>query len=191
MTEAAFSWTDENVARLRTMVDEGGSAQAIADAMGCGRNAVMGKVHRLGLQLKLAPGGGGVAAAREARAGVSRAPATPKAPRPKPAPVAKPVLPPVTMAPVVDPTPKRWPKPEGPEAIAIEALSSRTCRMPLWSDFHRGGLYCGKPVSAEGSSWCAACRQLVYEVRPIRAREEAEAHALKQVRQQARSGAFA
>ena len=98
---------------------------------------------------------------------------------------------PVVIAPPVDPTPKRWPKPEGPEAVDIEALTSKTCRMPLWSAFHRGGLYCGKPVSSEGSAWCAACRQTVFEVRPIRAREQAEANAQRQVRQSARSGAFA
>lgn len=194
MTEPTFSWTPDNVVRLRAMVDEGGTAQAIADVLGCARNAVIGKVHRLGLAL--ARGGGEHEKPAEKqkrdRTLIVKPPA-PKVAKPKPAPAPKPSPKPlpVVIAPPVDPTPKRWPKPAGPEAVSIEGLTSQTCRMPLWGDEHRIGLFCGKLVSREGSSWCAACRQLTYEVRPIRAREEADANALKQVRQAARSGAFA
>lgn len=190
MTEAPFSWTDENVARLRTMVDEGGTAQAIADVLGCARNAVIGKVHRLGLAL--ARGGGEHEKPAEKqkrdRALIVR-PQAPKIAKPKPAPMLEPA--PVVHVPEVDPTMKGWPKPEGPEAIEITGLTAQTCRMPLWGFAHRLGMFCGKPVAREGSSWCAACRQTVFEVRPIRAREEVEANAQRQVRQQARNGAFA
>jgi GcrA cell cycle regulator len=41
-------WTDERTDRLRALLADGMSAQEIADDMGCSRNAVIGKVHRLG-----------------------------------------------------------------------------------------------------------------------------------------------
>lgn len=190
MTDTPFSWTEENVTWLRAMVDEGGTAQAIADVFGIARNAVIGKVHRLGLALARRGGEHEKPAEKQKRdRALIMKPPAPKVVKPKPAPAPRRV--PVAIAPPVDPTPKRWPKPAGPEAVDIEGLSSLTCRMALWGDEHRLGMFCGKPVSAEGSSWCAACRQLVFEVRPIRAREQAEANAQRQVRQSARSGAFA
>ncbi|WP_342152553.1 GcrA family cell cycle regulator [Methylorubrum sp. SB2] len=50
MTEAVPSWTDERVELLRRLWDEGLSASQIALQLGgVSRNAVIGKVHRLGL----------------------------------------------------------------------------------------------------------------------------------------------
>jgi hypothetical protein len=44
-------WTDANVETLMQMVKEGYSGQMIADALRCpSRNAVIGKIHRLGIQ---------------------------------------------------------------------------------------------------------------------------------------------
>ena len=48
--KAAMSWTDERVDTLKRMWGEGQSASAIAKELGgVTRNAVIGKVHRLGL----------------------------------------------------------------------------------------------------------------------------------------------
>src|SRR5437868_14647630 len=46
-----MSWTDERIEQLRSLWTEGLSASHIAKVMGGGisRNAVIGKVHRLGL----------------------------------------------------------------------------------------------------------------------------------------------
>src|SRR3954453_15613541 len=51
MTEAANAWTDERVERLKKLWSDGLSASQIAAELGGGvtRNAVIGKVHRLGL----------------------------------------------------------------------------------------------------------------------------------------------
>lgn len=76
-----MSWTDERVETLKKMWTEGQSASQIAKELGgVTRNAVIGKVHRLGLSN---------------RAGAAPAPAAPVAPKPAakekaPAPAAKP-----------------------------------------------------------------------------------------------------
>ncbi|MFC3265598.1 GcrA family cell cycle regulator, partial [Camelimonas abortus] len=50
MSEAGSGWTDERVELLKKLWSEGLSASQIATAMGgVTRNAVIGKVHRLGL----------------------------------------------------------------------------------------------------------------------------------------------
>ena len=52
-----MSWTDERVERLSTLWLEGRSASQIASELGGGvsRNAVIGKVHRLGLSGRVVP----------------------------------------------------------------------------------------------------------------------------------------
>ncbi len=78
-----MSWTDERVETLKRMWTEGQSASQIAKELGgVTRNAVIGKVHRLGLSNRVGgvPGpattpsvaGGGVAAAAMGLAGAGR-----------------------------------------------------------------------------------------------------------------------
>ncbi|WP_232628634.1 GcrA family cell cycle regulator [Methylobacterium sp. Leaf118] len=56
MTEAVPSWTDERVELLRRLWDDGLSASQIALQIGgISRNAVIGKVHRLGLAGRVKP----------------------------------------------------------------------------------------------------------------------------------------
>lgn len=188
-------WTEERVARLKALLERGWSAGEIAEELGdVSRNAVIGKVHRLGLAFTR---GWGMhetpaeAAARNLRPAPPRVPkpAAPRAvvvkaraPRPEKAAPAQPP---------VDPTPKAWPKPAGPEAVDIIGLKAGLCHMPLWGIEARSGLYCGKPVRAEGQRWCAACAQLVYDKRPIRQQEELNAARSRRAKQLSRDGAFA
>lgn len=54
-----MSWTDERVETLKRMWAEGASASQIAKELGqVTRNAVIGKVHRLGLSNRVGPGEG-------------------------------------------------------------------------------------------------------------------------------------
>ncbi len=71
-----MSWTDERVETLKKMWAEGQSASQIAKELGgVTRNAVIGKVHRLGLSNRVGPGG--VAEADDDEAALSASAADP------------------------------------------------------------------------------------------------------------------
>ncbi|WP_238363934.1 GcrA family cell cycle regulator [Mesobacterium pallidum] len=91
-----MSWTDERVELLKKMWSEGQSASQIAKELGgVTRNAVIGKVHRLGLSNRA---GGAAPAAQPAAAAKPEAKA-------KPAPVKAEAKPKPAAAPKVDPAP--------------------------------------------------------------------------------------
>jgi GcrA cell cycle regulator len=140
-----MSWTDERFETLKRMWSEGQSASAIAKELGgVTRNAVIGKVHRLGLSNRNdepepapAPAPEPVA---EKKADRKPAPAAQAAPRPEPQqpsepaapareapaeeePVSQPVFTPVPRRPIV---PAGQPLPPQPSAneISPETLAS-------------------------------------------------------------------
>ena len=133
-----MSWTDERVETLKRMWSEGQSASAIAKELGgVTRNAVIGKVHRLGLSNRTEEAEAAPAAAPEPEKKAERkpAPAAPK-PAPQPEPVAAKSAPapeeePATQA-AYTPQPRRsivpagQPLPPQPSAneISPEALAS-------------------------------------------------------------------
>ncbi len=88
-----MSWTDERVELLKKMWAEGQSASQIAKELGgVTRNAVIGKVHRLGLSN---------------RSGAAPASAAPAKPEPKPAPKPEPkAAEPKPAKPAAKPVPK-------------------------------------------------------------------------------------
>ena len=90
--EYVMSWTDERVETLKRMWAEGQSASQIAKELGgVTRNAVIGKVHRLGLSNRA---GDGAAHGEEAEApAVAPAAAVRPDPAPRPAPAPEPVAP--------------------------------------------------------------------------------------------------
>jgi GcrA cell cycle regulator len=83
-----MSWSDERVEKLKKMWAEGQSASQIAKELGgVTRNAVIGKVHRLGLSNR--NGSGGAAAAKSAEGAKAKQPAKSRA-KAKPTKAAKP-----------------------------------------------------------------------------------------------------
>lgn len=141
-----MSWTDDRVETLKRMWSEGQSASAIAKELGgVTRNAVIGKVHRLGLSNRteepdaaaLAPAPAPEPVAREKPAAPRAVPqpaAAPLRPEPAPEPVAvqpepepepstQPAFVPVPRRPIV---PAGQPLPPQPSAneISPEALAS-------------------------------------------------------------------
>ena len=112
-----MSWTDERVETLKKMWAEGQSASQIAKELGgVTRNAVIGKVHRLGLSNRVGPGG---AVEEEV---VEEAPA---AATPTPAP--KPVEPP---RPVDPPRPTPTPAPAATVVAASAPIPARKAIIP-------------------------------------------------------------
>lgn len=148
-----MSWDERKIELLRKLWDEGLSAAQCAERIGgVTRNAVIGKVHRLKLQLRgrqpgIAPphkrGGW-----RNTRAILDAVRNTPRAYTPQDKPVkAKPKLPEL---------PDSWvPEPEtlAPRVKDITALSRHHCRWPIGDPREPGFGYCGRgPI--EGLSYC-------------------------------------
>ncbi len=131
-----MSWTDERVETLKKMWAEGQSASQIAKELGgVTRNAVIGKVHRLGLSNRVGPG----AAAEDE---VEVAPVVVPTPAPAPAkpatappraaaPVAAPEAP-VAQAPAPQPAPVAAVEPVAPAPIESSTITfSPTAPIPL------------------------------------------------------------
>lgn len=145
-----MAWTEERVELLKTLWAEGLSAAQIANKMGgVTRNAVIGKVHRLGLSGRATP-------AKPQRGRV----ATPErreetvvqtaAPRMQ----AKPTAPePEFIAPLVldtgDPT-------------TVSTIKNNMCKWPIGDpakdDFH----FCGQP-SVTGKSYCSYHAHMAFQ----------------------------
>jgi GcrA cell cycle regulator len=179
-----MSWTDERVETLKRMWNEGQSASQIAKELGgVTRNAVIGKVHRLGLSNRV---GGGH---DEEEAAPAPAAARPEpAPRPDPAPRAeapRPAAPsaaPAAPASNVTPLPVRKaiipagqplpPQPSlneiSPEALAsvrevekrarkltLMELTERTCKWPIGDPATDDFWFCGL-TAQPGKPYCEA-----------------------------------
>ena len=84
-----MSWTDERVEVLKKMWGEGQSASVIAKELGgVTRNAVIGKVHRLGLSNRVTSTTAKPAAKEKAKTQAKAKPAAPATPTAPPKPAA-------------------------------------------------------------------------------------------------------
>lgn len=118
-------WTEDRVARLRKLWTEGQSASQIAKDLGGGvtRNAVISKVHRLGLSGPAAPSRPARATFRPAR------PARPTQPPSPPRPLAFDATPAVPrLAPLEMP-----PEPVLTEGPTLMQLGAHACKWPIGS----------------------------------------------------------
>ncbi len=161
-----MSWTDERVELLKKMWGEGQSASQIAKELGgVTRNAVIGKVHRLGLSNR--SGAAPAKTAKDKPAAKAEAPAEKaeevRAERPAPPPARKQIIP------AGQPLP---PQPSAneisPEALAsvrevekksrkisLMELTERTCKWPIGDPATDDFWFCGLPVQ-QGKPYCEA-----------------------------------
>lgn len=171
-----MSWTDERVEILKKMWGEGQSASVIAKELGgVTRNAVIGKVHRLGLSNR-SSGGTKAPAADKAKAAAKPKAAPKKAAEPAPKPAeapaaeAKPVSPArKAIIPAGQPLP---PQPSAneisPEALAkvsevekgakrlnLMELTEKTCKWPVGDPATDDFWFCGLGVQ-QGKPYCEA-----------------------------------
>ncbi len=176
-----MSWTDERVEKLKELWGEGMSASQIAKVLGgVTRNAVIGKVHRLGLSNR------GPAAAGEdtketpapkAKAAKPAAKPAAAAEKPQPAPVPEEAAPAPLPAPVArrtppvirDATQPRAPGAPTPEEEAARAtlaeiekiakridlldLTERTCKWPIGDPTEDDFAFCGLEA-VPGKPYC-------------------------------------
>lgn len=129
-------WPAERCDRLKGLFDQGNSASQIAEIMGLSRNAVIGKLHRLGLRR----GYDNKANHRVAKPKAPRKPA-PKAMRPLVIPAA--VRAPVWSPPVQIDLPR--PNEALPESrrVSIMELRNGVCHWPLGDPGAPDFAYCG------------------------------------------------
>ncbi len=175
-----MSWTDERVERLKTLWLEGLSASQIAAELGgVTRNAVIGKVHRLGLSGRVKPqvqSARASAPSRPKSSAPSRPASAPSAPRaPRPVTIGNVALKPVD-APVS--APQRAPVVEdGPvvyERIGIMNLTETTCKWPVGDPGRPDFFFCGRR-SESGVPYCPHHARIAYQPSSDRRRERRSA----------------
>lgn len=189
-----MSWTDDRVDVLKKMWGEGKSASQIAKELGgVTRNAVIGKVHRLGLSNR--SGGASPAKSTAKAKPAAAAAAKPKpADKPKPAteakptaaapaPANKPVGRPKLVVTAGQPLP---PQPSAneisPEALAsvreiekkakklsVMELTEKTCKWPVGDPATEDFWFCGLPAQA-GKPYCEAHVGVAFQ--PMSARRD-------------------
>ena len=140
-------WTEERVDQLKTLWTEGLSASQIARVLGEGitRNAVIGKVHRLGLAGRATP-------SRVDRPRLPSAPRLYRAREPEP--------------PVVEEEPIKL---EDGSFVGVLTINDRMCRWPIGDpsgdEFH----FCGRNPK-QGSPYCEAHARKAYQPAQVRER---------------------
>lgn len=163
-----MAWTEERVETLKKLWGDGLSASQIAKHLGgVTRNAVIGKVHRLGLSGRAAP-------SRPARH-----PAAKPAPRPRAQPAAP--VSTVKARPAAAPQPAARPAPAPVEAkrlasgeyATVLTLKDSMCKWPIGDPADTTFRFCGRR-SGPGDAYCEAHAQLAYQPQAKRKRKPAD-----------------
>ncbi|MGU3536611.1 GcrA family cell cycle regulator [Methylobacterium sp. A54F] len=172
MIEASLSWTDERVELLRRLWEEGQSASKIAAQLGgVTRNAVIGKVHRLGLAGRVKPGAEAAGGRRRGREDEAEVAAVEVVESEMPEPVAT-----ITAH---RPTPDFPPAPPAaaePVALAVSErvtimdLRESMCRWPMGDPTTPEFRFCGAR-SITGLPYCTHHAQIAYQPAAERKRD--------------------
>lgn len=180
-----MTWTEDRVELLKKLWRDGQSASQIAKEVGgVTRNAVIGKVHRLGISNR-AIGGESATVAKaapkpELEQDQSEKTELKKAssPQPAPKPTAPPSQPPAFNQ--IISAEKRFPPQPSANEVSPEALAShrevekkalrlslmelteRTCKWPFGDPATDDFWFCGLPVEP-GKSYCKPCAEVAYQ----------------------------
>jgi len=161
-----MGWTEERVAELKKLWAEGHSASQIAKRLGSvTRNAVIGKVHRLGLSGRATPS-----------RPVKR---PPRLARPKPQQMPRPALsrggaalavreaaPPAMLAePEANIEPQRLPN---GDMVTVLTVKDTMCKWPIGDPADTAFGFCGR-ASCDGSPYCTEHGRVAFQ--PAKKRE--------------------
>lgn len=148
-----MAWTDERVEELKKLWSEGLSASQIAKQLGgVTRNAVIGKVHRLGLSGRATPSR---PARRPAKPSRPRTTATLTEPvrAARPAPSAPATIPSAPVEPAVLPS---------GEFATVLTLKDSMCKWPIGDPAQASFRFCGRKTGAS-NAYCDAHANMAYQ----------------------------
>ena len=149
-----MGWTDERVESLKKLWLEGLSASQIAKQLGgVTRNAVIGKVHRLGLSGRAAPSQPQRSVFRAPRPARAPVAAAPVARRPAPAPIAAPTQ--VALR-------------EEPGSATVLTLGAHMCKWPIGDPSTDEFSFCGRRTGGDEGPYCREHAQIAYQPQPKR-----------------------
>ncbi len=168
-----MSWTNERVELLKKLWSEGLSASQIAGELGgVTRNAVIGKVHRLGLSGRAKTTTTSAKPRRPRSNATTAAPLSPKKPSPQPQTMGANAL-----KADIAPTPRAVPELEPiaelvpiSERASILTLTERTCKWPIGDPATEDFYFCGRQ-SDPNAPYCAHHCKIAYQPVADRRRE--------------------
>jgi len=147
-----MGWTDERVELLKKLWLDGLSASQIAKQLGgVTRNAVIGKVHRLGLSGRAAP-------SQPARPAFK----APRAPRPVAAPAPR------RVEAQAQPAPAPVYYPEEPGSATVLTLGAHMCKWPIGDPSTDNFTFCGR--RAGDGPYCTEHARVAYQPQQTRKR---------------------
>ncbi len=160
-----MGWTDDRVELLKKLWLDGLSASQIAKQLGgVTRNAVIGKVHRLGLSGRAAP-------SQPSRTMFK----TPRPPRPATTSGLAQRRPPERHHPIAAAAPRPAPYVEQPGTATVLTLGAHMCKWPIGDPSSEGFTFCGRRSSEEGP-YCIEHARLAYQ--PPQAKKKSSASEL-------------
>lgn len=153
-----IAWKPQTIEELKRLYQLGLPCSQIGARIGVSRNAVLGKVHRLGLPLR----GNRISHGPRRVKKADRQPSAPIAPRPhyggsitQKVVFAKAVR--EAGALPIEPPPRR----KGKRPTLLQ-LKPHQCRWPFGDPRHPDHHYCGETVPRDGSSYCEEHRAIAY-----------------------------
>ncbi len=175
-----MSWSDERVELLKKMWADGLSASQIANELGgVTRNAVIGKVHRLGLSGRGKTGAQPAKPRKPRAAGGNASPSAPNARSTQPRTVGATALK-ADFAPAPKPIVEREPAPVKDLVIPVEeratilTLTESKCKWPIGDPTSEDFYFCGKR-STPGMPYCEHHARIAYQPVNDRRRERRNA----------------
>ncbi len=155
-----MAWTEDRVATLTKLWAEGLSASQIAKELGeVTRNAVIGKVHRLGLSGRAKPSRPKRKTTKKTVTGTTPAP-KPRAPRAPSAPRTPEQI--VAAAAVPAPPPLEAKKMSNGEFATILTITDHMCKWPIGDPSKSEFRFCGRKTE-EDEPYCVAHSRVAYQ----------------------------